>query len=285
MQQKIALIALLAGTTAAGAGQSRSVVPPDDLVETLTFQGARTLEVSNVSGSIRVVGYDGDDVEVVARKAIRADTDAGAREAGLPATLAISDENGAIRIVAEPARRAGCGQESRGSHERWHRPAYRVDFDLRVPRGIELTLCTVTDGDIHVLGTSGDFDVENVNGDVTMTDARGAGRVVTVNGQVVVSFAENPRAASLFRTVNGSIDATFRQSLSANLKMKTFNGGLFSDFEVVPLPRAAAAAPERRNGRFVYRGNSFTTVRAGDGGPELTFETLNGDVRVLRQEH
>jgi hypothetical protein len=39
---------------------------------------------------------------------------------------------------------------------------------------------------------------------------------------------------------------------------------------------------ERRDGRFVYRSNQFTLVRAGGGGPELTFETFNGNVRVLR---
>jgi len=33
---------------------------------------------------------------------------------------------------------------------------------------------------------------------------------------------------------------------------------------------------------FVYRSNEFTTLRVGRGGPELTFDAFNGDVRVLR---
>jgi hypothetical protein len=49
---------------------------------------------------------------------------------------------------------------------------------------------------------------------------------------------------------------------------------------VQPLPQPAAVA-ERRGGRFVYRSNQFTLVRAGSGGPELTFETFNGSVRVM----
>jgi hypothetical protein len=42
------------------------------------------------------------------------------------------------------------------------------------------------------------------------------------------------------------------------------------------------AVPERRDGGFVYRSNGFTLVRAGRGGPELTFDTFNGSVRVIR---
>ena len=64
--------------------------------------------------------------------------------------------------------------------------------------------------------------------------------------------------------------------------MKTFNGGLFTDFDAQPLPSPVAAAGERRNGRFVYRANELTRVRVGDGGPEITFETLNGNVRARR---
>jgi hypothetical protein len=57
---------------------------------------------------------------------------------------------------------------------------------------------------------------------------------------------------------------------------------LYTDFDAAPLENTAAAAGERRNGRFVYRANEFTRVRVGSGGPQMTFETLNGNVRARR---
>ena len=114
-----------------------------------------------------------------------------------------------------------------------------------------------------------------------MENVHGSGSARTVNGAIVASFSERPRAASEFKTTNGNVVVAFPADLAADLKMKTFNGGLFTDFDVQPLPQPAAVA-ERRDGRFVYRSNQFTLVRAGGGGPELTFETFNGDVRVLR---
>jgi DUF4097 and DUF4098 domain-containing protein YvlB len=114
-----------------------------------------------------------------------------------------------------------------------------------------------------------------------MQNVRGSGSARTVNAAIVASFAEPPRAASEFRTTNGNVVVTFPANLAADLRMKTFNGGLFTDFDVQDLPQPATVA-ERRDGRFVYRSNQFTLVRAGGGGPELTFETFNGNVRVLR---
>jgi hypothetical protein len=62
--------------------------------------------------------------------------------------------------------------------------------------------------------------------------------------------------------------------------MKTFNGGLFTDFDVAPLPLQAAGV-ERRNGMTVYRGSRFTGFRVGQGGPQVTLDAFNGDIRVV----
>ena len=49
------------------------------------------------------------------------------------------------------------------------------------------------------------------------------------------------------------------------------------------MPLAATAA-ENRNGKFVWSSRRMTGVRIGGGGPELQFETLNGDVMVRNRE-
>src|SRR5262249_42802603 len=95
-------------------------------------------------------------------------------------------------------------------------------------------------------------------------------------------FARNPTAKSSFKTVNGSIETSFRPNLSADVLLKTFNGAAYTDFAVTSLP-AAAPAPERRNGKFIYRGNTFTGMRIGSGGPEFKYDTLNGSIRIIKR--
>jgi DUF4097 and DUF4098 domain-containing protein YvlB len=153
---------------------------------------------------------------------------------------------------------------------------------LKVPEGTKLRLRTVNSGTITVDKTTGDFEIENINGGITMTDVRGSGSAQTVNGPVKVSFLENPKAASAFKSTNGVIEVAFQPDFNADLQMKTFNGGLYTDFDVKGLPGPVVSG-ERVNGKFMYRGNNFSGFRVGNGGPEIKFDGFNGDVRVLRR--
>ena len=116
-----------------------------------------------------------------------------------------------------------------------------------------------------------------------MREIAGAGSARTVNGKVQAWYRGTPRAACSFKTVNGRVEVYFPPGLAADMQFKTLNGGVYTDFPVDYLPRAAGTA-ERRDGKFVYRANGATSVRAGAGGPELKFETLNGDIQVRSRE-
>ena len=246
--------------------------------------GERTVVVRLVRGSITVAGADDATVTLEARRQIRAADEDAVRAAEREVTLDIADNAPLIGAITHEPHEQICGEPQGGRRGWTWRPAYTVTFDVsvRVPPGTRLALCTVNGGDIRVDGTNGDFQVNNVNGRITMTGVRGSGYAETVNGPVTVSFAEPPRAASRFKSVNGDIRVTFPAALAAVLAMKTFNGGLFTDFDVQPLTDPGPIAGERRGARTVYRSNQLTRVRVGSGGPEMLFETFNGDVRILR---
>jgi len=57
----------------------------------------------------------------------------------------------------------------------------------------------------------------------------------------------------------------------------------YTDFDVTALPGRPAVS-ERRDGKFVYKTNSFYGVRVGRGGPELKFDAFNGDIRIRQRE-
>jgi hypothetical protein len=253
--------------------------------QTLHFAstGAHSLEVRAITGAITIEAYEGPDVEVLINKTIYARNRAGLEDAAREVKLDASDAGGAISLVVRYPHEATCGEK----HVHWrnwaeHSYDVRYDFTIRVPKDTRLELCTINRGDIAVNGTRADFSIHTINGRITMTDVAGSGEATTINGRVTAAFAAAPRDASLFKTINGDVVLEMPDSLAADLRMKTFNGGLYTDFEVQPLPTMVNVATRREDGRFVYRTTGFTSVRAGAGGPELTLETLNGDVRVLR---
>jgi hypothetical protein len=282
----VAIAVALIGTAQAQRYSRLDVVAESAMSRTLVFAagGGRTLDVRNMTGFIHVEATDDAAVQISVRKVIRAETRDDLADAQREVQLDFVENAPRVGARVTDANRQVCGERSDDRNREWRRPRYEVryDFTIRVPRDTALRLCTVNGGDVIVSGTRGDFDVTNVNGLIEMNKVAGSGRAHTVNGPVTVSFTANPKQPSSFKSVNGNIDLSFLDGLSAEFAMKTMNGGLFTDFDVQPLPGKVSAAGERRDGKFVYRANEFTRVRVGSGGPEFTFETLNGNVRARR---
>ena len=279
------IVGVVVGATAGAAdAQSRYPVRDDRMVaRTLRFgaTGDRTLDVRVVTGSIHVMAADVPNVEIQVRRVTRARSDADLRDAERDVTLDFVDNDTRVRAVVREAGNVVCGEPS--THGRTWPQRYEVafEFTIRMPRRTNLQLCAMNGDDIRVEGTDGEFDVRHLNGRITMSNIRGSGSVETLNGSVTVAFAEAPRGATWLKTLNGNVEATFPAALSADLVLKTRHGELLTDFDVQILPEPAVAA-ERRNGMFIYRSHGAARVRVGQGGPEISMETMNGDVRVIR---
>jgi hypothetical protein len=283
----IALTTLTAGVAAAHDDHRDRDYPVRDtehVQRSFAFTGAGPyrLEIDNVFGSIQVAAHDARTVELTITKTLLAKTaerlDAARREV----TLDIKEETSLVSLYVDGPFR-DCDRERRQRVGwRWQDPEYEVryDFVLRVPRQVTLALRTVLRGDIRIEGTTGDFDISNVNGGIEMLDIAGTGKVTTVNKDLRVVFRTNPTGASSFKTINGDVIVCFQPALSADLRMKSFNGGFYTDFETSMLP-AMRPVSERRDGKFVYKADHYTGARVGSGGPELKFETFNGDIRIL----
>jgi len=276
----VALTAMLS----LGVGVDRSDrSEKEEITKTLQFPGGGTskqIVVDNISGSIVVVGYNGSDIQLVAHRTSYGTSADRLRESKEKIRLDIREEPGKIVLYVKTPWRCEDGSVS---YHRRDDDGFDADFDfeLKVPSNADFFLKTVNKGAITVSNMNGTFEVSNVNGGIAMSGISGAGFVSTVNGKIGVRFRKNPESRCGFKTVNGSIEMEVPGELSADLKLKTFNGEVYSDFDVTGLPHEASS-PERIGRRTVYRGDEFFSVRAGRGGPEMLFETLNGDIRILR---
>lgn len=266
---------------AAGAFRLRDT---QEFRHTLRFAGAddRRLVVRTIQGSIRVSAGSGESAQLRVRRTIDAETDADLRAAEREVVLDTRDGGPTVEAIVEDQART-CGDND-GSWNGRRRPRYSAtfDFDIVVPAATGLVLCTINGKEIVVSGTRGDFDISNINGHITLDRVAGAGRATTINGPITASLLTAPRVDSVFKTLNGDVTVTWPADLAADLLLKTRHGGLYTDFDVETRVTPRTARPERRDGRLVLRSNEFTSVSVGSGGPDITLETFNGDVRVLR---
>jgi DUF4097 and DUF4098 domain-containing protein YvlB len=238
-----------------------------------SFPNPTKLLVDNINGNIHVTGVPGSNLHFKAVKQITADSPEALAEAKRDVKLDVSTQGSFVRLYVDgPFRDHDRGRQFYG---------YQVSFDyeIEVPKGVELMLKTVNHGEIAVKGTGGNFDIRHVNGPVTLENISGSGSVASVNGPLKVSFTKNPEAPSKFHTVNGGIEVRLQSPLNADVKFKTVNGHIYGDVDLAPLPGSAGLV-ETRNGKFVYHGDRSQNGRIGRGGPELDFETVNGNVQL-----
>lgn len=243
----------------------------------------KILEIDNIFGSIEVTGGQGDQVQLVVNKTISAESKDRMDAAKKEVTLDITDQPDFLKLFVNSPSRCKCGPGGGEGCFNWRGdPGYivKMDFQLQVPRNIEVKLKTVNSGHVNVQDVTGDFSVHNVNGGIDMKNVAGSGVAKTVNGSVKVSFRENPREKSDFATINGNVELYFVRGLSGDFRFKTMNGAVYSDFEMTSLP-AQPVSSERHGTKFVFRSDRFTGGRVGSGGPEIKAENLNGDIRVL----
>jgi hypothetical protein len=277
----MAILSTLGALLLVGAdGPGRGLVERETVERTLRFEGAgagRTVRVDDVFGSIDVVGAAVDDVQVSGEKVLRAETADAMARARREVRLEMSAAGDAATIVVDgPFRR-----EDGSINWDWDARGYVVKYDLelRVPEGADLVLKTVNEGDVAVRGVAGRLRVRNVNGAITLERVAGPVDASTVNGAIHATFRRDPSSACRFHTVNGDLQVAFGAALGADFAVKTFNGEVRTDYDVVSLPAEPGEA-RRENGRFVYRSSGFQRVRVGKGGPEITMETLNGDIVI-----
>lgn len=286
MKSAIRLALLASGTAALCLCSNHSerwpVRDQETIQKTLTLSGApMRLVVDNVCGYVHVTGGSGSEVRVTAHKVIRAETDSDLQQAKNEVKLQMTERPGTVSVYYDaPWRCNGEGHGCHGDYRRFYNVTF--DIDVQVPREARAVISTVNNGDVKLGGTAGDFDIGDVNGPIALTGIAGSGDVHTVNGPISAHFAKNPAGPTSFKTVNGQLDLYFQPGFSADLLFKTFNGEVYSDFDVSPRLTPAGEG-ERDGGRFVYRSNRGGSARVGHGGPELSFDTLNGNIRLHRE--
>ena len=96
----------------------------------------------------------------------------------------------------------------------------------------------------------------------------------TINGNVDVEYAQNPKTDCRFYTLNGDINANFQKGLAAKLSFESFNGSFYSNVDqIVALPSMIEKGDKGM--KYKIKGNNY---QVGKGGALLNFETFNGNV-------
>lgn len=222
----------------------------------------RTLRVRGISGNIEATAASGARAAVVATKR----GDEGDFD---EVQVLVEEERDGILVCAVYRRNAtSCDDDSEPDDRRHRNIDVSVDFEVRVPAGVELD-ASVVSGDVQARDLDSDVRARTVSGDVFVSTS-GVGWGKTVSGDIEIAMGSRDFGDMDFATVSGDIVLTLPADVAADVDFESLSGDFESD-----LPLLVTS----RRDRFV---GSRVEGRLGAGGPHLGFKTVSGDVR-LRQ--
>lgn len=248
-----------------------AVAPPasaqDDTLEwSERMSPGDVLEVKNITGDVHVVVASGGTAEVVAEKRGRA------RDFDLIDIRIEENRNGfTICAVYDRRDRDGCdqrGDRDWGDDDESHDVRASVDFEIRLPAGVEFVGSTVT-GDVVVRDVESDVTANTVTGEIEVSTTEIAW-ASNVSGSIDVEMGSTEWDDLSFNTVSGDITLRLPTGIDTDVEFESLSGDLDSDFDM---------RRDRERRRFI---GSHVEGTIGSGGRSLSFNTVSGSVRLLR---
>ena len=268
---------------------------------TVSLDRGGAVDLSLISGKIRVIGWDRSEVKVSAsidRGTLRFDANSSRVSLSVDQN---DDENGrrrhhdigdaryevsvprGSRLILEAVSGDVTASGSQGEIE-----ATSVSGDVDVAGGVREVSVESVSGSVHAAqvngnlraeSVSGDVRVETVTGNVEASTVSGSIRLIgvqskdvrteTVSGDIVYSGSIEAGGKYSFEAHSGTIRLNIPRGAGAQFSVETFSGDISADFPVTVPPGTGRG---RKNGRIEF------TI--GDGRAKITAQTFSGSIVI-----
>jgi hypothetical protein len=293
-----AFLLTMAFSTGVMAQQQSATDGKEQLVVPLSEPGKPyKLKVHMITGSIKVVGYEGKDVVIDIsqedndrndRKKVRVrdrmvDVEVNTNVNVNGGKSGSGGSAGMKRITA--GRKLDVSAEEKSNSITVHTSVTTpVSLVIKVPMSqSKMQISTINEGDVVISNVNGEFEVNNTNGPITMTGISGSVVATALNENIKVVFKSiDPNAPMAFSSLNGNIDVTFPATLKANVKLKTDNGDMFTDFDIDADKTATPAKKTSSNGTYRINIENWVYGKINAGGPELMMKNMNGNIYIRK---
>ena len=228
---------------------------------TVRLDRGGAVDLSLISGKIRVTGWDSPDVKIAA-----------------------SIESGQLRFDANSSRVSLSVDDSDNEGRRGHRHGNVGDaqYVVSVPRGSRLILEAVS-GDVIAKGSQGEIEATSVSGDVDVSDGVRTVSTESVSGSVHASQVNGNLRTE---TVSGDLRA---ENVSGNLQASSVSGTIRLVGIQSKDVRAETVSGDitytgsiEPSGRYSFEAHSGTirlNIPRGSGA-QFSVETFSGDVEA-----
>jgi DUF4097 and DUF4098 domain-containing protein YvlB len=219
-----------------------------EFAQTYHLRPDGTLELNNINGTVRIEGWDKDEVEV---RAVKTTTD---KESKLDlVSIDVNSSPDKLSISTRYPQEQGV--------------EVAVEYTVHVPRKTLLKHINTVNGTLRVKDLDSVGDLHTVNGNIEVYESSGNMHARTTNGNVYVELksAADSRGTQA-ETTNGSVLLAIPADSQADLEARCMNGSFSTE---LPFVMEGAIQPRVLHGRL------------GKGGSSIRLGTVNGAIRVV----
>ena len=160
-------------------------------------------------------------------------------------------------------------------------------LSIGVPVRTSLKLTLMNGDDIIVENVEGELEVNNMNGDISLTNVAGTGIIHSANGEVKAHFTRVTGKPMSFTTLNGDVDVALPADIKATVRLDSGYGDIYTDFPIEMLPTAMQSTVQddrAKGGKYRLKMEKAMVGKINGGGVEYTLKTLNGDIHLRRAQ-
>jgi DUF4097 and DUF4098 domain-containing protein YvlB len=254
-------MAIMAASVALAAGAACA----SDFHEQVAADPRGEVDVSNISGSIVISGWDKPEV------AVSADLSGDSQR------VRVMTGGGHTRVCVTNGDSNGCNSTG------WHGRTGSVDLQIQVPRQSQLDVAAVS-ADVTSRGVSGTQRLHSVSGDIHAELGSGDDEVNTVSGSVTLQGSGQDGRLHV-ATVSGDLKAT---NVAGELEARTVNGTLTAELAPARLARLNTTSGDiQLSARLTSDGTVESETVSGDqnvtvsapAGYSYEAKTFSGDIR------
>jgi DUF4097 and DUF4098 domain-containing protein YvlB len=243
----------------------------DRVTQTYKVGPDGSLDLSNLSGDVRVTGGNGNEIRIEAIKRARHRDSGEAKSLLDRLRVEINNVGGRVEVRALHPRTNG-------------RMSGSVDFVITVPSSAAVSLKTIS-GNIAVSNLRGELRAETISGDLEVVGTTNVPLAKTVSGTVTARGISGATVLSLSSVSGNIITGDLKtRALDAN----TVSGDLLlRGLQVERIDAKSVsgsiefASPLARGGRYSFNSHSgdVRVLLGNDAGFELDANTFSGSVR------
>jgi DUF4097 and DUF4098 domain-containing protein YvlB len=219
-----------------------------EVTRTFPMRADAAFELSNVNGTVRIEGWDKEEIEVRAIKTT-------------------SDNRALLDMVDIDIESSADGVSVSTRYPQQEGVEVAVDYVVHVPRHAQLNHVNNINGTLRIFSLEALGELHTVNGNIEVYESSGNVHAHTTNGNIYVELKHPTDGKGAFaETTNGSVLMALPVDLQADLEARCMNGSFSSE---LPMVMKGAAQPRTVHGQL------------GHGGAPIHLGTVNGTIRVV----